>query len=100
MIDDSLLEINLCILTIFILSMIFRKRKTNKNINNDDAVSQENLLERSTIHVSVVDDYIAYIENQEEAIKDPELGLDTDFDWVNVNALLLIGCLRCLGSNR
>ena len=59
MIDDSLLEINLCILTIFVLSMIFRKRKTNKNINNDDAVSQENLLERSTIHVSVVDDYIA-----------------------------------------
>ena len=59
MIDDSLLEINLCILTIFIFSMIFRKRKTNKNINNDDAVSQENLLERSTIHVSVVDDYIA-----------------------------------------
>ena len=59
MIDDSLLEINLCILTIFVLSMIFRKRKTSKNINIDDAVSQENLLERSTIHVSVVDDYIA-----------------------------------------
>ena len=59
MIDDSLLEINLCILTIFVLSMIFRKRKTNKNIKNDDAVSQENQLERSTIHVSVVDDYIA-----------------------------------------
>ena len=59
MIDDSLLEINLCILTIFVLSMIFRKGKTNKNINIDDAVSQENLLERSTIHVSVVDDYIA-----------------------------------------
>lgn len=33
------------------------------------------------------------------AIKDEEFGLDQDFNWINVNALLLIGCLRCSGTD-
>ena len=35
------------------------------------------------------------------AIDDYEIsGLDPELNWVNVNALILIGCLKCGGSDR
>lgn len=29
--------------------------------------------------------------------KDPEVGLDPNYEWISINALMLIGCLKCSG---
>ena len=28
------------------------------------------------------------------------MGLDREFHWISVNALILIGCLQCIGSDK
>ena len=65
-----------------------------------DAGNSADQQARSTVYKTVVDVYIEEIEKQAAAIKDPALGLDRDFNWINVNALILIGCLKCSGSDR
>ena len=52
------------------------------------------------MHKTVVDDYVEEIEMQALAMSDPETGLDPDSDWISVNALILIGCLKCSGSDK
>ena len=39
------------------------------------------------------------IKEQKTAKKDPFHGLDQEFTWINVNALILIGCLKCSGTD-
>ena len=30
---------------------------------------------------------------------DPDMGLDQEFNWISINALVLIGCLKCSGRD-
>ena len=46
---------------------------------------------------SVVDDFLEQIEQQRLAKLDPIDGLDPEFKWISVTALILIGCLKCAG---
>ena len=48
---------------------------------------------------SVVDDYLEQIGLVAECKREPVYGLDPDFTWISVNALLLIGCLKCSGAD-
>lgn len=44
-----------------------------------------------------MDDYLEQIAKVAMCKKDPAYGLDPEFTWISVNALLLIGCLKCSG---
>ena len=48
---------------------------------------------------SVVDDYIEQIYRQRDLKKDPRQGLDPEFIWISISALMLIGILKCKGTD-
>ena len=48
---------------------------------------------------TVVDDYLEQIEQQSALKRHPENGLDSEFSWISINALILIGCLKCSGKD-
>ena len=47
----------------------------------------------------MVDDFVAQVQEQERLKRDARRGLDPAFEWVSINALVLIGCLKCSGSD-
>ena len=52
-----------------------------------------------TSQLSNIEGFLKELQAQAEAKQDPSTGLDPEFNWINVNALLLIGILNCQGSD-
>lgn len=51
------------------------------------------------MYLSVVDETLSDMDEQTRAKCDPANGLDQEFHWINVNALILIGIVYCEGSD-
>lgn len=50
--------------------------------------------------MSIVDEYLMLIKEQKLAKKLERNGLDPGEHWISVNALVLLGCLNCTGSDK
>ena len=57
------------------------------------------LREGSERMMTTVDTFTMQVKEQEIVKSDPEFGLDPDFEWVSVNALILIGLIKCMGRD-
>ena len=53
----------------------------------------------TSLYMSVVDQTLSEMDDQAKAKLDPINGLDQDFKWINVSALILIGIVYCQGSD-
>ena len=55
--------------------------------------------DNKTTYKSVVEVYHDQLNEQRRAKLHHGTGLDLEFTWISVNALILIGCLKCKGTD-
>ena len=88
----------------FLLSPFVAHFPIGSELDIEDRVISLKTLGRSTVNFkekakSVVDDYLEQIQQQQDAKLDPTIGLDPELVWISVNALILIGILKCQGTD-